>query len=285
MGLTDLLAAENVIIPLRAGTVKEAVHELGETLVGSGVLASPEPVEELLREDRLTRVAERAVLAQVRGDQVSRLAVALGVSRAPLPFRGEGKGKIVVLVVAPRSQTDPFLQLVSALVRALRDAATVELLESAGSASDVLAVPGLREIELESRLYVRDVMTQRVHQVTPETTLRELVDLITRYRLRAVPVVGEKREVLGLVTDRDILEYLLPRLRRGEKKELEGKPLREVQVREVMSRSVMCVSEDETLQEAAAVMIHKDVERFPVVKEGEMTGFLTRGDLIRKLFG
>jgi CBS domain-containing protein len=56
-------------------------------------------------------------------------------------------------------------------------------------------------------------------------------------------------------------------------------------VKRIMSRSVMCISEDDTLAEVASVMINKDVERFPVVREGRLTGFLTRGDLIRKLIG
>jgi CBS domain-containing protein len=51
-----------------------------------------------------------------------------------------------------------------------------------------------------------------------------------------------------------------------------------------MSRSVMCISEDQGLAEVATIMVNKDVERLPVVSEGRLTGFLTRGDIIRKLF-
>ena len=56
-------------------------------------------------------------------------------------------------------------------------------------------------------------------------------------------------------------------------------------VRDIMSRSVMCISEDQGLAEVASVMVNKDVERLPVVHEGKLTGFLTRGDILRKLFG
>ncbi len=47
----------------------------------------------------------------------------------------------------------------------------------------------------------------------------------------------------------------------------------------------MCISEDQALQEVASLMVNKDVERIPVVNEGKLTGFLTRGDILRKLFG
>jgi CBS domain-containing protein len=39
------------------------------------------------------------------------------------------------------------------------------------------------------------------------------------------------------------------------------------------------------LDEVANLMINKDVEQFPVVSEGKLTGFLSRADIIRKLFG
>jgi CBS domain-containing protein len=106
-----------------------------------------------------------------------------------------------------------------------------------------------------------------------------------RKRLRAMPVVGEKREVLGIISEWDVMRGLLPLIPRAgedEKTRDEASPLK---VRDVMTRSVLCVSEDMALEEAAHLMMNKDVEQFPVVREGKLTGFLTRGDIIRKLFG
>ena len=56
-------------------------------------------------------------------------------------------------------------------------------------------------------------------------------------------------------------------------------------VRDIMTRSVLCIAEDKGLDEAVSLMINKDVEQFPVVGEGKLVGFLSRGDIIRKLFG
>jgi CBS domain-containing protein len=133
-------------------------------------------------------------------------------------------------------------------------------------------------------------MTQRVYRVAPDAPLRELVSLMSEHRLRAVPVVGEQREVLGLVTDRDLLRYLMPHVIRigAENEATRGGPgaiASGATARDVMSRTVMCISEDQPLAEVANIMLTKDVERLPVVSEGQLTGFLTRGDIIRKLFG
>jgi CBS domain-containing protein len=58
---------------------------------------------------------------------------------------------------------------------------------------------------------------------------------------------------------------------------------RDLAVRDVMSRSVLSVSEDQTLSDVATLMNSKDVDRFPVTREGAVVGFLTRADLVRKL--
>jgi CBS domain-containing protein len=52
-----------------------------------------------------------------------------------------------------------------------------------------------------------------------------------------------------------------------------------------MSRTVLCLSEDQTLTEVANLLNNKDVDRFPVVREGRVVGFLTRADLVRRLLG
>jgi CBS domain-containing protein len=56
-------------------------------------------------------------------------------------------------------------------------------------------------------------------------------------------------------------------------------------VREVMTRQVLCVAPQQPIAEVAALMSNRDVDRVPVVREGRLVGFLTRGDIVRKLIG
>ena len=64
-----------------------------------------------------------------------------------------------------------------------------------------------------------------------------------------------------------------------------GAPARRATVRDVMTRQVLCVSPEQPLAEVASLMSNKDVDRVPVVREGRLVGFLTRGDIVRKLIG
>src|SRR3569623_1986921 len=47
----------------------------------------------------------------------------------------------------------------------------------------------------------------------------------------------------------------------------------------------MCEAPEQPVAEVAALMSNKDVDRVPVVREGQLVGFLTRGDIVRKLIG
>lgn len=89
-----------------------------------------------------------------------------------------------------------------------------------------------------------------------------------------------------MVTDRDLLRHILTQVRRdADATNANEAQSSDVRVREIMSRSVMCISEDQGLTEVASILVNKDVERLPVVSDGRLTGFLTRGDLIRKYLG
>ena len=57
-----------------------------------------------------------------------------------------------------------------------------------------------------------------------------------------------------------------------------------LRARDVMTRSVLCVSEDQSLVDAATMMVNRGVDQLPVVREGELVGFLTRDAILRLLF-
>ena len=89
-------------------------------------------------------------------------------------------------------------------------------------------------------LLVEDALKPARYRVYPDTPLAEVVDLMVRREVRAVPVVGELYEVLGIITSGDALDRVL--------KEWPDAPDREqLLARDVMTRAVLCVSEDQPL--------------------------------------
>jgi CBS domain-containing protein len=90
-----------------------------------------------------------------------------------------------------------------------------------------------------------------------------------------------------MLSQRELLQHLLNNyLQRGGAQPPAGSgDARPKTVRDVMTRQVMCVSPEQPVAEVATMMTNKDVDRVPVVREGRLVGFLTRGDIVRKLIG
>jgi CBS domain-containing protein/mannitol/fructose-specific phosphotransferase system IIA component (Ntr-type) len=289
MELLELLPAEHIVAPLVAATLDEALAELVERLVSSGALRDASVIEQGMRERRdVVAAGPDVVLPHYRTDAVERLVVCLGLAPDGLDARARGldiRPRLVALIIAPRHATTLYLQTVSMLARLFRDPAVIDRLVQARSPDEVRQLADLEGLRLQPRLAVRDIMVHQVQAVTAATPAREAVDLMVRRRLRAVPVVGDKQEVLGVVTEWDVMRALLPQIPRVGVDNQEPVVPETLRVKDIMTRSVLCISEDLGLEEAASMMINKDVEQFPVTSEGKLSGFVTRGDIIRKLFG
>lgn len=291
MKLSELLTADRILLPLEARDLRGAVEALVGLLARMGVVekdAEGRVVREVISGEGgdLSRINEAILLGVAEAEEVSDLTLALGVS--PTPFRVDLPGRkgettlarALVLVLTPRRLSSLRVQAMPTLIRFFRDPDRSRKILQADSSEDVLPLDDMESVEVHDRLVVSDALTPLQYRVYPETPMEEVVDLMIRRSLHAVPVVGETHEVLGILTAGDALEHLLPRKLGGEGEE-EGPAL----ARDVMSRSVLCVSEDQPLVEAANTMINKKVAQLPVVREGELIGFLTRETVLRQLFG
>jgi CBS domain-containing protein len=291
MQLTELLPQDHIVVPLRADTLGAALAELIDQLGATGALRDPGALELAMRGRRRTdavAAGRDVVLPHFRTSAVDRLLVALGISPDGLDATEsgvEGRPRIVALILAPAAAPTLYLQAVSTLARWLRDTGTIDRLVAARSAAAVHDMAGEAGLRLQPGLAVRDIMVQGVHSVAPGTLVRDAVDLMVRFRLRALPVVGEKQEVLGVVSEWDLMRGLLPQIPRAGRGTDEAVVPENLRVKDIMTRSVLCITEELGIDEAANMMINKDVEQFPVTREGKLTGFVTRGDIIRKLFG
>jgi CBS domain-containing protein len=132
---------------------------------------------------------------------------------------------------------------------------------------------------LSEGLRVDDALEPVIYRVRPETTLGEILNTMVGNRVGAVPVVGERSEVLGIITSGDVLDQLL----RDSPTDDSPPAVDRLTARDIMTRTVLCVAEGQALKDAARMMVNKGIEQLPVVREGELVGIVTRSKVLRAL--
>ena len=131
---------------------------------------------------------------------------------------------------------------------------------------------------------VRNLMTEHVFSATPDDTLLLVRDLMWEENIRHVPVVDADRELVGLVSHRDLL-----RVNSG----VEGTPpganrpfrLQRTLVRDAMNAGVETTDPDTDIREAARTMVENKYGCLPVVSGGRLVGILTEADFVKLLAG
>lgn len=141
-------------------------------------------------------------------------------------------------------------------------------------------------------MIVRDVMTEDVLTVLPDTPLKDVAQLLVSRGISGVPVVAVDGAVLGVVSEADLLvkeqgadaitHRPLARIRgEGEETTAQLGKLRAVTAGEAMTAPAITVTPGRSIHEAAAIMTARHVNRLPVVDGHQLVGIVTRADLVR----
>jgi CBS domain-containing protein len=294
MKLTDFLVPDGIRVGLDASGLAEALRALLEALPPEAE-PPPELREKFARDLAFGSVGE---VVRLTSDVVAVLAprsssaeteLRVGVASEPFTVTAEGKrrpgrARVVLLFLSPLRPSRIRSQVLPTLTRYLKEGEGSRALAQVQAPDEVLALEPFMELSFDDELKVEAALTPVSYRVYPDTPLDEVLDLMVRRELHAVPVVGEGYEVMGIITAGDALRDLLPRRQSAAADDTTPDGVGRT-ARDVMTRTVMCVSEDESLMDAASLMVNRGVEQLPVVREGELVGFLTRDAVLRVLFG
>jgi CBS domain-containing protein len=119
---------------------------------------------------------------------------------------------------------------------------------------------------------VSEVMTTELETVQLDSTLEEVASIMKVGDVGAVPVVDEDDDLVGIITDRDIVVRCVA----------DGKDPAETNVEDILSHQLETIEPDADIEEAARLMADKRIRRLPVCQDGELVGMLSIGDLAVK---
>jgi acetoin utilization protein AcuB len=125
---------------------------------------------------------------------------------------------------------------------------------------------------------VVDVMSVDPLILTGHATIGQAEDLMARNNIRQIPVI-EGRELIGIVTDRDVRSFLSTSLLAAP--EIREKALNAL-VQDVMTNEPLTLAPDDDLHEAVELLVNEKIGGIPVVDEAEgLMGIVTYIDVLR----
>ena len=119
-------------------------------------------------------------------------------------------------------------------------------------------------------LLVRDFMTRNVKTVRIDSTVKETVSKMNKFRIGSIIVMHGKKPV-GIITERDILERIV-------------EPCMEptaIKAKDIMSSPVIFTSSEVSIEDAARLMATKKIKKLAVTENGKLVGIVTSMDLMR----
>src|SRR5256714_11620766 len=114
-------------------------------------------------------------------------------------------------------------------------------------------------------MIARDIMTRKVYTIRSDARAQEAAQLLDQHRISGLPVVDEGNDIIGIVTEADIIS----------KVDREG-----LRVSEIMSNEIISVNEETPVSEIALLLTERKIKRVPVVQDGKLVGIVSRADIV-----
>lgn len=118
---------------------------------------------------------------------------------------------------------------------------------------------------------VKELMTSSVICAKPETSVPHLAALMKQENVGAIPICNHRNEVIGMVTDRDIVLRCAAAPQKTPAK-----------ASDIMTKKIIHVTPNMSTHDAALLLAKYQLRRLPVIENGKLVGMFTLADLARK---
>ena len=149
-------------------------------------------------------------------------------------------------------------------------------------------------------MQAKDIMTQPVITVKKDDTLSSVAVKLEEYNISGLPVINDENRVIGIVSEFDLIKisdeldlgcgrYPFAALSPATSVESLSYLCRglssigSTRVEEIMTRDVVTVETNTSLEDVSRLMIKRRINRLPVVEKGKLVGIITRNNLLKGL--
>lgn len=125
-------------------------------------------------------------------------------------------------------------------------------------------------------LRVKDLLSEKgneIWSIGPSQSVYQAIEMMSLKEVGALTVMSDSGELIGIVSERDYARKVI----------LQGRLSKETLISAIMTSEVISTDEDASVDECMALMTHRRIRHLPVVKEGQMIGMISVGDLVKSM--
>ena len=111
-------------------------------------------------------------------------------------------------------------------------------------------------------MIAKDIMTKEIITVSPKMTVKKLALTLIKNQISGAPVAEKNGKIVGIVSEADIVA------KKGR------------DVKAIMSKNVLRVAEDTSVEEIAQLMTTHSIKRVPVMLGEKVVGIISRADIV-----
>lgn len=126
-------------------------------------------------------------------------------------------------------------------------------------------------------MLIEEIMIQDVITLSPDHTVKDALQLMREKKIRHLPIITERRAVVGIITDRDLKEAIPSTL-----SESDDNNIYQTRLVDVMTKNPIIGHPMDFVEEAAVVFYENQVGSLPIVSNNKLVGIITETDLLYK---
>jgi len=130
-------------------------------------------------------------------------------------------------------------------------------------------------------------MTRNPVTATPDMSIADASNLMRQEKVHRLPVLDKDKRLVGLITEKDIL-FASPSPASSLSIHEMAYLLSKLTVKKLMSKNVVTINKDTTVEEAARMMVDQDLSCLPVLEGEKLIGIVSKSDMFKillELFG
>jgi CBS domain-containing protein len=123
----------------------------------------------------------------------------------------------------------------------------------------------------DAMVCAKDIMATEVITVTEDATMKHVIQLLVTRGITGLPVVSEDMEMLGIVTEKDVLKALY------------NQDVQVNSVADLMTGDIVFFDENDDLIKVFKGLVENNFRRVPILSQGKLVGIISRTDIIKFL--